>query len=487
MYTALILLLAHLALGVILWLRVRKLYSYPGLLGFPVIGNLYYFYKTMFICTIDGAHRGVLAVFEEQKMNGIFFHFLAGYNIMAMITCPELVKKLSFHPNLADKPYAVYGGFKSTLGGPFQAQLSDEEWKTKRKEYNINLKKTRVDNDYFQTFLECADKMIDILLEEQHSGVDTHGVCASVAMDSSLRNLFGFETSLVYHPEVIKAFKGFGLLGSIMSTNPITMKAFAFLPLRLLDLFIGKLAELRKWILEDLDNKMKLNRPLQELPLSAHVATRLQKCNATEKELIKEIHEMVTVPAHTISSTLADMINFLAVLPDIQERAWQEQYQIFGNDSRDPTIEDLNQMQFLDRFMKESFRYLGPGLVSKAATADINVDGIIIPRNTVVFYHLCYIRFHPKYCENPNVFDPDRFLDESDLLKYICSPFGIGIRSCPGMYYATILIKVALSKMLRRLKVSPADKDFRFEDIKYAVYITTEMLNPPKLMAEKRI
>ncbi|CAH1406458.1 unnamed protein product [Nezara viridula] len=486
-YAALAILMANLVFGVFLWFKVRKLYCYPGVLGFPVIGNLYNAYKTLLMITVDRGVKYGVAVAEEHGKDGIFFHWLCGSNVAAVITSPHLVKKLSFHPNLADKSYAIYNAFKICMDGPFSDICSDDEWKQKRKDYNINLKKSRVDSDYFNTFIKRSDKMVEKMLASSSSHVDAHAICSSVVYDISLKTMFGIDSDLVYHPDLVRVYDRIKvILATVVSDIPMIHVIQPILH-RIIDVSIGKLVELRKLGLAEIDNKLKSNEgPLQDLTLFMYMALKHKKDNGSERILFNKIHELFLTSGHTVASVLSNMTYFLAVLPDIQERAWQEQYEIFGNDVRDPTIADLNQMKYLSRFMKESLRFVGPSVVVKSATADITIDGITIPRGTQVVFLLRYIKFDPKYFKNPNIFDPDRFLDESDVLKCGQSSFGAGIRNCPGEYFATILLKIVLSKMLRSLKLKTVDKNFRFEDMKYKSYILGDVENPPKLQVEKR-
>ncbi|CAH1394568.1 unnamed protein product [Nezara viridula] len=325
------------------------------------------------------------------------------------------------------------------------------------------------------------------MLERSYSGVDSKAACTAVAHDLSLKTLFGVETSLAYHPEIIALLNRAKELASILAFNVSLISPLFSILQSVSDVLYGKLLKLRKLVLDEIDNQLKSNQqPHQELPFSTYMVLRNRRDNEGEQKIFRHVHEVFVTAGHTVASKLSNTICFLAVLPDIQERAWQEQYEIFGNDIRDPTIEELSQMKFLDRFLKESFRFLGPPFLGKEATADINVDGITIPRGAIVVYLLRYIKLHPKYWNNPNIFDPDRFLDENDYLKFSYSPFGIGIRNCPGEYYGTIFLKIALSKMLRRIKFRPVEKDFRFEDIKFKSYLFLEVDNPPKLQIEKR-
>ncbi|CAH1397560.1 unnamed protein product [Nezara viridula] len=253
--------LAHLVWGFILWLRVRKLYSYPGLLGFPVFGNLYYFYKTLFAFTADSMVNQMIRVNEKCGKDGLCFHFIYGYKIAAIVSSPEIVKKLSFHPNLGDKPYEIYAGFHDYMKGPFSIQHADEAWKLKRKEYNIFLRRSNVNNDYFNSFAKSADKFVDKL----STSSDGHGLSLAITHDASFKTLFGIDTDLVYHPEVVKIMNRLMDMGGIILANSNVVRALGPVLRPLFDVVHAKAVELRKMAIKKIENTLLYKKE----PLSA--------------------------------------------------------------------------------------------------------------------------------------------------------------------------------------------------------------------------
>ncbi|XP_014275017.1 probable cytochrome P450 313a3 [Halyomorpha halys] len=485
----LIVVLAHLTLGVILWLRVRNLYSYPGLLGFPVIGNLYYFYRTLFLGTMDSMEKHMIRVAEKYGKNGLCFHWVYGFSKLVIVSSPQIVKEIAFHPNLSDKPDMMYGGFNGYLKGPFVSSRSDDLWKQRRKEYNTCIKKTHIDSHYSITFIKCANKFVESMLDSPvafNAHMETVGVVFKVTMET----MFGIESSTVDNPDLMKIMAAFPILGSLVVANPKLGGLILTILRPLDDIFLGRATAMRKLFMEGIEFAKSLNQDHLsangELLLSMEIVTRNRKNNESKTDLVMEIHELFLTSTNTTASLLSSAMVFLAVLPDIQERAWKEQYEIFGNDNRDPTIDDLIQMLFLDRFIKECLRFISPPFVGKVATGDINIDGMTIPSGALVIYLMRYMRMDPNHWKNPNVFDPDRFLEETDTFKYCYTPFGIGIRNCPGYYFATALIKIMLSKILRRLKLRPVEKDLQFSDLQFESCIMIELKNPPMLLVKER-
>ncbi|CAH1394635.1 unnamed protein product [Nezara viridula] len=488
---AVIIVVAHLALGLLLWFRVRNLYSYPGLLGFPVFGNLYYFYKTLFLLWMDTMEKDMIDVTEKYGKDGLCFHWTYGSKPTVIVSGPQVVKEIGYHPSVSHKSDIMYRGFLNYLQGPFTNSRSDDLWKQKRKEYNTGLKKSHIDNVFCNSFNKSADKLIDLMLASA-SSVDTLYETISIVQNVTLETFIGVETSLAYDPHITNLMTVLLDIGSFILANPRLSGIVLTILKRIDEIVFKKIKELRNVVVEEIDRKSKSEQCyLPEQSILTQMISRSIKCNGTKKEwnpmeLKTEIQEIFATSSQTVASALSSSIIFLAVLPEIQERAWQEQYEIFGNDKRDPSMDDLKQMAFLDRFIKESLRHVAPPFFAKLASDNININGITIPRGTNIVFLSRYLRMDPKYWKNPKDFDPDRFLEESGAIKYSYAPFGIGIRSCPGMYYATALMKITLSKIIRRLKLRPAQKGLRFEDIKYKACLMVEVENPPKLEVEER-
>lgn len=59
---------------------------------------------------------------------------------------------------------------------------------------------------------------------------------------------------------------------------------------------------------------------------------------------------------------------------------------------------------------------------------------VVIEKGTKVLVPIFAIHHDPRYYENPDIFDPDRFLDENKKLRnnYAFLPFGDGPRICIG-------------------------------------------------------
>lgn len=84
----------------------------------------------------------------------------------------------------------------------------------------------------------------------------------------------------------------------------------------------------------------------------------------------------------------------------------------------------------------------------------------VIPRGYHIYLNLWAVHHDPKYWKQPDVFDPDRFLNE-DKTKLIKRdsfiPFAVGKRQCPGESLAQIELFMYVAYFLQRFEVCAHD------------------------------
>ncbi|GMH01222.1 hypothetical protein Nepgr_003061 [Nepenthes gracilis] len=116
---------------------------------------------------------------------------------------------------------------------------------------------------------------------------------------------------------------------------------------------------------------------------------------------------------------------------------------------------DLHQFDYLKAVIKETFRLHPPVpvLVPRESIQDVTIDGYEIPAKTRVFVNVWDIGRDPKSWENPEEFNPDRFVGRDIDFKgqdFELLPFGAGRRGCPGIALGAVTIELALAHLLHR-------------------------------------
>ncbi|XP_023214336.1 cytochrome P450 4C1-like [Centruroides sculpturatus] len=97
----------------------------------------------------------------------------------------------------------------------------------------------------------------------------------------------------------------------------------------------------------------------------------------------------------------------------------------------------------------------------------------LLPANSTLLINIYGIHHNPSVYENPEVFDPDRFLPENYKLlhPYAFLAFSTGPRNCLGSKLAMIEMKMVLANVLRNFKVYSLDPQDKIV-ISYAVMLT---------------
>jgi cytochrome P450 len=129
-----------------------------------------------------------------------------------------------------------------------------------------------------------------------------------------------------------------------------------------------------------------------------------------------------------------------------------------------PTIEQINQLTYLDMVIKEALRLYPPiHIGNRRAVEDMTLAGHDVPQDTRVMYSIYLSHRDERYWDEPEQFCPHRF-DKSEAqqgerppLTYI--PFGGGPRNCIGAAFAQVESKVVLARILQRFDLTLLNGD----------------------------
>lgn len=162
----------------------------------------------------------------------------------------------------------------------------------------------------------------------------------------------------------------------------------------------------------------------------------------------------------TTATLLSNSGLFLALNPDIQDRLYNEIHEAFVRDKGDITYDTLLELQYLDAFVSEALRFFTPTLTfDREASEDveIEVEGLpkfVIPKGMGIIIPFHAIHHDPDNYEDPETFDPERFMPENRHKIKPCTfiPFGAGPRFCLASRFALIEAKLALANLVHRYK-----------------------------------
>ncbi|XP_071379180.1 cytochrome P450 3A30-like [Centroberyx affinis] len=176
----------------------------------------------------------------------------------------------------------------------------------------------------------------------------------------------------------------------------------------------------------------------------------------SDHEILSQATIFVFAGYETSGSTLTFLAYNLARNPEVMSRLQEEIDSTFPNKAP-VQYEALMQMEYLDCVVNESLRLYPPvARLDRVAKSTVEINGITIPKDTVVMIPVYAMHRDPDLWPDPEEFKPDRFSKENkqSIDPYTYLPFGVGPRNCIGMRFALVMVKLALVEILQNYSFS---------------------------------
>jgi len=177
----------------------------------------------------------------------------------------------------------------------------------------------------------------------------------------------------------------------------------------------------------------------------------------TDSQLRDEVMTLFLAGHETTALALSWGWYLLATNPEVERRFHAELDEVLAG--RLPEVSDLARLRYTEMIVKETLRLYPPAYaVGREPIEECVIGGYRVPRNTQIFAFQWATHRDPRYFDNPDLFDPDRWTTEfSDKLpKYAYFPFGGGPRQCIGNYFSMMEILLLLATIGRRFRLSLA-------------------------------
>ena len=167
----------------------------------------------------------------------------------------------------------------------------------------------------------------------------------------------------------------------------------------------------------------------------------------------------------TTSGALSFALYFLARHPEIADRARAEIADVWGEQQR-PDFELIAKLRYVRRVFDEALRLhpTVPGYY-RAARDDTLLAGVHpMRKGDWVLALTMTLHRDPRWGDDPDAFDPDRFAPENVKARPagLYKPFGTGPRSCIGRQFALHEAVLLLAVLLRRYESIP-DPDYELQ------------------------
>ena len=188
----------------------------------------------------------------------------------------------------------------------------------------------------------------------------------------------------------------------------------------------------------------------------------------TDQEIIDHLIFVLMAAHDTTAIPLTLMSYFLAKYPEWQDKLRTEAHSFSVDNTT--KVNDLRQLEKTGLVMKETLRIHPPLItVSRKLEKELEVNDLTLPKNTFVSVVFQVTHHDERIWSNPAKFDPERFNKErNEQLKcpFGYAPFGAGKHHCIGYQFAEIMVKLGMTELLNRFKLSvPAGYEMPIRDV----------------------
>ncbi|KAJ6487800.1 cytochrome P450 [Mycena sanguinolenta] len=215
-------------------------------------------------------------------------------------------------------------------------------------------------------------------------------------------------------------------------------------------------------------------------------------CSLSKLDLSQEEYDacsdtvltLVEAGSDTSAAFLLSLILILTLYPEHQERARREIEAVVGT-ARLPELADFAHMPFVDAFIKEvnRIRPIFPLGLPHFTTEEIRYKDYVVPKDTQVVLNMYSMYHDPDIFEEPEVFNPDRFMKSAHGTRPDMDTdfrdnfsFGAGRRMCPGLHIARTTMQLTTMRLIWAFAFTsavdpkterPIGRELDFYDIEY--------------------
>lgn len=172
----------------------------------------------------------------------------------------------------------------------------------------------------------------------------------------------------------------------------------------------------------------------------------------TDLQIRNESLSLFFAGHETTANTFTWTFYLLSQHPHIEARLFSEIKDVLGD--RSPTLDDLPKLPYVDQVVKEVMRlYPAAWMLDRTPTEDVELCGYRIKKGAMMLISPYMMHHNPRYFEDPERFDPERFAKGREELipRNTYLPFGMGPRVCIGQQFAMMELRLVLATIIQRV------------------------------------
>ncbi|KOX72548.1 putative cytochrome P450 6a20 [Melipona quadrifasciata] len=387
--------------------------------------------------------------FKDELMFGVYMRRSA----ILVLKDPEIIKDVMVRDfsKFSNRGLIVYE--KTEPLSAHLLNLDPERWRPLRAHLNPLFSVAKI-KSMFGLVLECADQLeryVDQLVS-RNEPVDFFETSAKFTTDVIASCVFGIDAHSM--SDESSEFRRIGKLvfdlKEFENAARLRMRLYArklyellgyIVPEKRFNAFFTKLVvDAMKYRKEHNIHRPDMIHMLMELKEHPE---KMGDNKLKDSLLVAQVFGFFIAGFETSSTTITNALYELALNPNIQDKLRQEINEHFAKHNGEFKYENMKDLKYLDKVYKGLFVLM-----------------LTIPKRIMVWIPILAIHRDPDNYPNPDVFNPERFSEESIAARHPMTflPFGDGPRNCIGGRFADCQIKVGLVTILRKYKVDACEK-----------------------------
>nr|AGT57831.1 cytochrome P450 18a1 [Leptinotarsa decemlineata] len=438
----------------------------PGPWGLPIVGSMW---------SIKGSELH-LYYQDLAKKYGPIFSVRLGSQLCVVLSDPKQIREVFRKEEFTGRPT---NEFTNILGGYGVINIAGDLWKQQRRYLHASFR--RFGMSYFNARKDLMEKRI---MDEVNSCIGYLRTIGGKPVDTSevfavnVSNVIcGMMMSVKFSHNDVQFIRfmnlieeGFRLFGSLEVAN--------FIPtLRILPFCFGGVvakieqnrAEMAEYMQEKIDDHKKTFDPGNprdlldmyvndvSLAMKEGNVDRLFHGKDPDRQIQQIIGDLFSAGMETIKSSLQWSILFMLHYPDEMKAVQEELDEVVGR-GRLPALDDISYLPITNATLNEILRIANivPLGTTHAPTRVIKLGKYTLPKHAQVVPLLHYVHMNPDLWDEPEKFNPSRFISSvGKLLNPECFlPFGEGRRKCLGEVMARMEIFLFFSSILHSFDLS---------------------------------
>ncbi|XP_034156300.2 cytochrome P450 3A27 isoform X6 [Pangasianodon hypophthalmus] len=437
----------------------------PGPKPVPFLGTMLQYRK--------GIHNFDMECFQKYgKIWGI-------YDARQPVLCvmdTEIIKTV-----LIKECYSLFTNRRNfRLNGPLYDALSmaeDEAWKRIRSVLSPLFTRGRL-KEMFGIMKSHSRSLIENLQKTSERGesADIREFFGAYSMDVVTSTAFSIDIDSLNNPKDpfvsnVKKMLKFNLLNPLFLAiglfpfiTPVLEKMnVSIFPTSVTDFFYASLQKIKsERVAKDHKRRVDFMQLMIDSQKSEKDDLNGEETNRglNDHEILSQSMVFIFAGYETSSRTLSFLFYNLASNPETLKKLQEEIDETFPNKA-EVDYDTVMNMDYLDAALNESLRLYPIAIrLERVCKKTVEINGLTIPKDTVVLIPTYVLQRDPEYWTEPDAFKPERFTQENkeNIEQYVYMPFGVGPRNCIGMKFALVIIKLAVVQILQRFDISLSEE-----------------------------